>query len=196
MKLAREAVPYVVGFAIAAAAAAIFVRPLAALPLVLLLAFTLWFFRDPERQAPGDPRVLVSPADGRVIVAGGGRVSIFMNVFDVHVCRAPAAGEIVSVDRARGGFRAAFRDAASEHNERVRLVVDGAARVPFTLVAGLLARRIVCKVAAGDRVAQGQRIGLIQFGSRVDVDLPAGATASVRVGDRVVAGESPIARLV
>jgi phosphatidylserine decarboxylase len=195
MRLAREAAPYAVGFAIASVAAALLVSPLAAVPLVLLLAFTLWFFRDPERRPPDDPRLLVSPADGRVIVAGAGRLSIFMNAFNVHVCRAPAAGEVVSVDRARGGFRAAFRDAASEHNERVKIVVDGAGRVVFTLVAGLLARRIVCRVVAGDRVSQGQRIGLIQFGSRVDVHVPDGASLLVRVGDRVTAGETPVARL-
>jgi phosphatidylserine decarboxylase len=194
MKIAREAVPYAVGFAVATVAAAILVAPLAALPLALLLAFTLWFFRDPERAPPGDPTLLVSPADGKIIVAGGGRLSIFMNAFDVHVCRAPAAGQILSVERARGGFRAAFRDAASEQNERVKIVVDGSGRVAFTLVAGLLARRIVCKVAPGDRVAQGQRIGLIQFGSRVDVEVPEGAATLVRVGDRVVAGETPILR--
>jgi len=195
MSLARECGPYAVGFAIAAVVAGVLVHPLASVPLVLLLAFTLWFFRDPERSPPADPGLLVSPADGKVIVAGAGRVSIFMNVFDVHVCRSPAAGEIVSVDRARGGFLAAYRDAASEQNERVKLVVNGSARVGFTLVAGVVARRIVCKVAPGDRVARGQRIGLIQFGSRVDMDVPDGAELLVRVGDRATAGETPVARV-
>jgi phosphatidylserine decarboxylase len=187
--------PFVVGLAVAALAAALWSPWLALLP-VLLLAFTLNFFRDPERRVPGDPALILAPACGRVIVAGPSRVSIFMNVFDVHVCRSPVAGRVVSVEHTRGRFVSAYRDAASEHNERVVLVLEppsgGAVRV--TLVAGLVARRIVCRVAAGRTLTAGERIGIIRFGSRVDVDLPEGARVAVALRDRVVSGETALAR--
>jgi phosphatidylserine decarboxylase len=193
MRVDREALPFACALVLLAAAAAFF-SPWAAAAPVLLLAFTLWFFRDPDRRPPGDPGALLSPADGRIIVASAQRVSIFMNVFDVHVCRTPAAGTVAAVERVPGRFVAAFQDAASEHNERTSIVVDpGGAPVRFTLVAGLIARRIVCRVQPGRALAAGERIGLIRFGSRVDVDLPPGAAPVVRVGDRVVGGETVIA---
>jgi len=166
-----------------------------ALPGLLALAFTLWFFRDPERRTPEGAALVISPADGRIIKAGPARISVFMNVFNVHVCRAPVAGEVESADHHDGKFMAAWDDHASEHNERVAIALrDGSVRILFTLVAGLVARRIVCKVKAGQRVAAGERIGLIQFGSRVDVDLPEGSEVAVAIGDRVTAGETVIAR--
>lgn len=195
VKIAREALPFALVLAAVSLAAAWW-HPLAALPGVLLLAFVLWFFRDPERETPRQAGLIVSPADGRIIRAGPERISVFMNVFNVHVCRAPCAGRAEKVESHRGRFAAAFRDHASEHNERVSIVLaDGERRLRFTLVAGLIARRIVCKVGAGQRLEAGQRVGLIRFGSRVDVDLPPGAEVTVRRGDRVVAGETPIARL-
>jgi phosphatidylserine decarboxylase len=194
MKLDREALPFSVTL-VALAAAGAFFQPWAAAVPAVLLAFTLWFFRDPERRPPGDPAALLSPADGRIIVASARRVSVFMNVFDVHVCRSPVAGTVASVEHVPGSFLSAFRDAASEHNERTSVVVDpGGEPVRFTLVAGLIARRIVCRVGPGRALAAGERIGLIRFGSRVDVDLPPGARPVVRVGDRVVGGETVIAR--
>lgn len=163
---------------------------------VAALAFTLNFFRDPERTSAADPGALISPADGTIIRADGSRVSIFMNVFDVHVCRSPVAGRVTSVRHDAGKFFAAMKDAASEQNERTTIVVQPAhgAPVRFVLVAGLVARRIVCRVEAGRELASGERVGIIRFGSRVDVDLPEGASAAVAVGRRVIAGETVIAR--
>jgi phosphatidylserine decarboxylase len=162
----------------------------------LLLLFCLNFFRDPERKTPSDPGALISPADGRIIRADAQRISIFMNVFDVHVCRAPATGQVAAVEHVPGRFLAAMKDGASEQNERTSItLMAGGVPVRFTLVAGLIARRIVCRVRAGQALGIGDRIGIIRFGSRVDVDLPAGAAPAVAIGQRVVAGESSIARL-
>jgi phosphatidylserine decarboxylase len=196
VRIAREALPFAVVLSAVSLAAGYWVHPLAALPGALLLGFVLWFFRDPERETPREDGLLVSPADGRVIRAGPQRVSVFMNVFNVHICRAPCSGRVEKVESHRGRFAAAFHDHASEHNERTSIVLaDRERRLRFTLVAGLIARRIVCKVEVGQTLEAGQRIGLIQFGSRVDVDLPSGAEVTVSHGDRVVAGETPIARL-
>lgn len=179
--------------ALACAAA---VGPLGGLPLLVLPLFALWFFRDPERVAPADASLLVSPADGRVLAAGPKTISIFLNVFDVHVCRTPLGGTVEDVGHFPGRFCAAWRDAAAEHNERVSILVgDGVRRVRFALVAGLVARRIVCRVGPGQRLRTGERVGLIRFGSRVDVSLPDGCTVTVVAGQRVVAGQTPIARL-
>jgi len=194
MKIARESLPFVAAI-VAVGAVAWLVHPgLAALPLLALL-FTLWFFRDPERSTPEDPLLLISPADGKVIMAGPDQISIFMNVFNVHVCRAPTAGRVESVEHVPGRFMAAFKDEASSHNERSTITLaDGDRRQPFTLVAGLIARRIVCKVTPGQSLRAGERVGLIRFGSRVDVALPVDRQAAVRVGQHVLAGETVIAR--
>ena len=195
MRLDPAGRPFVL-LLVAVTVAVVFWSKLAALVPAALLLFCLNFFRDPERRPAGADDLLLSPADGRIIRADGTRVSIFMNVFDVHVCRSPAAGTVAKVERFPGRFLAAMKDDASEHNERTSIVIDGGpARVTFTLVAGLVARRIVCRVSPGQTLARGERVGIIRFGSRVDVDLPPGATALVPVGRRVVAGESPIARL-
>jgi phosphatidylserine decarboxylase len=174
-----------------------FAPSLAALVVVVLL-FTLNFFRDPERRPLEDPLAVISPADGRIIRVDALRVSIFMNVFDVHVCRSPVAGRVVSVLHEPGRFLAAMRDDASDQNERTAIVVqpDSGPPVRFVLVAGLIARRIVCRVAAGRTLSAGERVGIIRFGSRVDLYLPAGTKPTVAVGDRVVAGESIVARRV
>ena len=196
MMIDRAAWPFVSGLAAAAAIVAYWSPWAAALP-VLLLAFTLNFFRDPDRETPRDPAAVISPADGRIIRADAQRISVFMNVFDVHVCRAPVAGRVASVRHVAGDFLAAFKDEASDHNERTTIVLerpDGAA-LAFTLVAGLIARRIVCRTEAGREIAAGERIGLIRFGSRVDVDLPPGTSVAVSIGDRVVAGATVLARL-
>jgi phosphatidylserine decarboxylase len=194
MKLAREGWVPVALLALVAGGGA-WAHPAAGAALLPLVAFALWFFRDPEREQPDEDGVLLAPADGRILVASPSTVSIFMNVFDVHVCRTPIAGRVEEVTHTPGRFIAAYREAASEQNERVSIVVsDGRARVRFTLVAGLIARRIVCRVHAGQELAAGQRVGMIRFGSRVDVRLPAGASVAVVVGQRVVAGQTPIAR--
>ncbi|HEX4825026.1 MAG TPA: phosphatidylserine decarboxylase [Candidatus Polarisedimenticolaceae bacterium] len=195
MKLDPAGRPFVLALA-AVTLAASFWSLLAALATGALLVFCINFFRDPERAVPVEAGLLVSPADGRIIRTDATRISIFMNVFDVHVCRAPASGTVAEVERTPGRFLAAMKDDASEHNERTSIVVEGdGIRFRFTLVAGLIARRIVCRVAPGQTVARGERVGIIRFGSRVDVDLPDGATALVAIGDRVVSGESVLARL-
>ena len=159
--------------------------------------FAAFFFRDPERRAPGDAAAILAPADGRVTEAGPAdegepgtqRVSIFLSIFDVHINRAPAAGEVRAVRYRQGAFRAAFRKDAAERNARNELEMTterGTIRV--RQIAGVVARRIVCRVGAGDRLAPGERFGLIRFGSRTDLLLPAGVTLSVRPGDRVRGG--------
>jgi phosphatidylserine decarboxylase len=196
MKIAREALPMALVILVASAGIALWLHPLAGVAGLPLLAFVLWFFRDPERSTPIDRRALLSPADGRIIRAGPDRISVFMNVFDVHVCRAPAAGKLETVEHVSGHFFAAYKDHASEQNERMSFVLAGErCNLRFTLIAGLVARRIVCRVKAGQRLEAGQRVGLIQFGSRVDVHLPPGAEATVACGDRVRAGVTCVARL-
>ena len=197
MTLDRAGWPFVAGlgaFTLVLYAVAPFLAAVGA----VLLVFTLNFFRDPQRRPPDDPGAFLSPADGRIIRADAERISIFMNVFDVHVCRSPVAGRVTSVVHEPGRFVAAMKDEASEHNERTAIVVwtPEGNPVRFALVAGLVARRIVCRVAAGRVLAAGERVGIIRFGSRVDVDLPAGTTLAVGVGDRVVAGETVVAHRV
>jgi len=192
LRIAREAFPFATGLLLLAGAVALW-SPWASVAPLCLLAFTLYFFRDPDRKTPARPGVIVSPADGRIIRAAGGHVSVFLNLLDVHVCRAPTGGRIQSVAHVPGRFLAAFKDAASEQNERTSIVLEGEhASLSFTLVAGVLARRIVCKVAPGQCVRAGERIGLIRFGSRVDMELPPSACLEVRLGDRVIAGETVI----
>ena len=165
--------------------------------------FCAFFFRDPERRPPGDAAALLAPADGRVTEAGPAddgepgtqRVSIFLSIFDVHINRAPAAGEIQAVRYRQGAFRAAFRKDAAERNERNELeMTTERGTVRIRQIAGVVARRIVCRVRAGDRLAAGERFGLIRFGSRTDLLLPAGVTLSVRPGDRVRGGLTVIGK--
>ena len=195
MRIDPAAWPFAAVLLVATLLAAWWSPWLAIVPAALLL-FTLNFFRDPERSIPTDPALVLAPACGRIIRADASRVSIFMNVFDVHVCRSPVAGRVVSVDHANGKFLAAFRDDASEHNERVVIVVQPARGAPvrMVLVAGLVARRIICRVAPGRELAAGERIGIIRFGSRVDVDIPPGFAPAVAIGDRTVSGETAVAR--
>jgi phosphatidylserine decarboxylase len=194
MTLDRAGWPFVSGL-VALTLAVSWLTPLLSALGVVLLAFTLNFFRDPDRKTPGDPNGLVSPADGRIIRADGARISIFMNVFNVHVCRAPVGGRVTSVAHEPGRFLAAMKAEASEQNERTTIVVQPPVGPPvtFVLVAGLIARRIVCRVDAGRELVAGERVGIIRFGSRVDLDLPTGTLPAVRLGDRVVAGETIVA---
>ena len=169
-----------------------------ALPFYILAAFCLYFFRDPEREIPTGP-VAVSPADGKVVVItpenGGTRVSIFLNVFDVHVNRTPIPGRVTNVRYQEGQFLVASKEAASHSNEQNIITVEGPlGRVEFKQIAGLIARRIICYVKPGDTVAAGERVGLIKFGSRVDIQFEPGWEIAVRVGERVSAGSSVIAR--
>lgn len=163
--------------------------------------FSAFFFRDPERVVPAGPGLVVSPADGKVVQVleappgqQGTQISIFLSIFDVHVNRAPIAGRIAKVEYNPGEFLPAFDDKASLRNEQNSVTVgEGALRVTFKQIAGLIARRIVFKKRLGDEVTAGERVGLIKFGSRVDVFLPASATLRVKPGDRVTGGTSVIA---
>jgi phosphatidylserine decarboxylase len=171
-------------------------------PGLVLAAFFLWFFRDPERVIPATAGAVVSPADGKVtdvsMVEGEGgprrRISIFLSVFDVHVNRSPIAGVVREVRYQRGQFRNAMGAASAQHNEQNIVTLDGQGqRVVFKQIAGLLARRIVFTRKVGDRVQRGERVGMIKFGSRVDVILDAAANPQVKVGDRVKGGSSVLA---
>jgi phosphatidylserine decarboxylase len=179
-----------------------------AVPLLLLAAFFLWFFRDPERQIPTVPGALVSPGDGKVtdvsVVASDGtspgtcrnRISIFLSVFDVHVNRSPIAGVIREVRYQRGKFLNAMGAHSAEENEQNVVTVEGDGRtVIFKQIAGLIARRIVFSLKVGDHVACGQRVGLIKFGSRVDVLFDCDAAVQVKPGDRVKGGATILALL-
>ena len=181
----------------------------------LLVLVTIWvatFFRDPIRTTPTDPNLIVAPADGLVTMisrvpappelAGDlsgefTRVSIFMSVFDVHINRSPIAGTIRKIAYIPGKFLNADLDKASEDNERQHFLVEreDGMKIAFTQIAGLVARRIMAFVAEGDRVAAGERIGLIRFGSRVDVFLPAGTGSQILLGQRAIAGETIIGEL-
>jgi phosphatidylserine decarboxylase len=172
------------------------------LPAVLLAAFFLWFFRDPERLVPAGPGLIVSPADGLVteattIVTPQGprqRVSIFLNVFDVHVNRAPIAGVLSHVEYTRGKYLNAMNPASAEENERNVVTMHGEGiEIVFKQIAGLIARRIVFPLREGDRVDRGQRVGMIKFGSRTDLILPADAELQVKPGVRVKGASSIIA---
>jgi phosphatidylserine decarboxylase len=193
--------------AIAAAAIVFGVDWLAIIFLIVALASAL-FFRDPERTSPVIEDAVLSGADGRVCDLGEGappglpdetfrRVSVFMSPLDVHVNRAPVAGEVLAVTHTPGEFRAAYSDVASLHNERNLIVIRDAAgrRYAFVQVAGYLARRIVCRVRTRERVFAGARIGLIMFGSRFDHFLPMDYRLTVAIGDRVRAGETVIGEL-
>jgi phosphatidylserine decarboxylase len=165
--------------------------------LLLLAGFVALFFRNPRREIPSDPRVIVSPADGKVVeverVGNVTRLSIFLSIFDVHVNRSPMAGRIEAIDYKKGTFKPAFNHAASVENERNTIMVSqGSIKLVFTQIAGIVARRIVCWKKVGDTVDKGELVGLIRFGSRVDVFFPAGISATVGPGDRVRGGSTPI----
>ena len=178
--------------------------PLWGLPACLLALFFLWFFRDPERAIPASAGAVVSPADGKVTDVSSiridgvqrTRVSIFLNVFDVHVNRSPVAGVIREVRYQKGKYLNAMNPASAELNEQNAVTIEGDEQtVVFKQIAGLLARRIVSTKKVGDRVDRGERVGLIKFGSRVDVLLDATATMQIKVGDRVKGGASVLAYL-
>lgn len=211
MRIAREGWP-VIGIAagvlgLVGTVGTLAGHPASLVPLVLAVGFCLYFFRDPERSAPADERMVVSPADGKVVAvvkereervlqAPTTRVSIFMSPLDVHVNRNPVSGAVALVRHTAGKFRAAFADKASLDNERNAVMLEsGGRRYLVVQIAGALARRIVCRVRPGDRVQRGERFGMIMFGSRVDVFLPEGVEAVVRLGDRVCAGTSVIAEV-
>ncbi len=178
--------------------------PWAALLPLLLAVFVSYFFRNPARSIPEGARLVVSPADGKIVkVAGAGegaeekcQVSIFLNIFDVHVNRAPIEGELEELTYRRGRFKVASKDEASRVNEQNILTIRGpGATLVMKQIAGLIARRVVCWKKAGQKMRRGEVIGLIRFGSRVDLLLPKDANVLVHVGDRVRGGSSVIAEL-
>jgi phosphatidylserine decarboxylase len=171
---------------------------------LLLAAFFLWFFRDPERTIPSELGLIVSPGDGVVtetaaIATPAGprqRISIFLSVFNVHVNRSPIAGVLTRVHYRKGQYLNAMNPASADRNEQNAVTVQGDGyEVTFKQIAGLLARRIVFTLREGDTVARGQRVGLIKFGSRVDVLLPPEAALRVKVGDKVKGGASVLAEM-
>jgi len=206
--LHREGVRFVAIFAVATLILFLLWRPLGWLGVILTL-WCVYFFRDPARATPTRAGLVVSPADGKVVATGlvvppaelglgtaqRAKISIFMNVFDVHVNRAPAAGTVDRVIYHPGKFLNAAEDKASDENERngLRLILDDGRDLGVVQIAGLVARRIVCDVGPGRHLAAGERFGIIRFGSRLDVYLPIGIVPLVAVGQRAIAGETVLA---
>jgi phosphatidylserine decarboxylase len=202
--MVRDGYFYALGLIAASVVIAWAAGPAWAVIPILLALFFLWFFRDPERKIPDLPGAVISPADGKVtdvspVTIGEERfvrISIFLNVFNVHVNRSPIAGVIRDVRYRRGKFLNAMNQASAEENEQniVRIESEGQTIV-FKQIAGLLARRIVFNPKVGDRLERGQRIGLMKFGSRMDVLLDSNASLQVKVGDHVRGGETVLAYL-
>jgi phosphatidylserine decarboxylase len=203
--MVRDGIFYALGMLAVAGLLWWFTVPLLAIFPMLLAAFFLWFFRDPERAIPADAGLIVSPADGKVTDVSAvqlngrpcTRISIFLNVFDVHVNRSPIAGTIKEVVYKHGQFGNAMGAISAEANEQNIVTIEGdRMTVVFKQIAGLLARRIVFNGKVGDRVARGQRVGMIKFGSRTDVIFPAPAEIKIKVGDRVKGGATVLAQTV
>lgn len=188
-------------------AAALTVGYVGAVPLLLLAAFFTFFFRDPDRVSPVDELAVLSPADGRVLVAGFAdpgatppgewkQISIFLSPMDVHVNRTPVSGRVTRVDFRRGKFLPAYHHDAASSNERSEIWVDHQGQtIVFRQIVGMLARRVVCRVQPGALIQAGQRIGIMKFGSRMDIFLPPSAVLHVSVGDMVRGGETVMATL-
>ena len=202
--MVRDGYYYALGLIVAAILVGWLARPAWSLIPLLLAVFFLWFFRDPERAIPDAAGAVVSPGDGKVtdvsmVTVGGeeqARISIFLSVFDVHVNRSPIAGVVREVRYQRGKFLNAMNQASAEQNEQNIVRVEGDGQVVvFKQIAGLLARRIVFHPKVGDRLERGQRVGLIKFGSRVDVLVESTAVLQVKGGDRVRGGASGLAYL-
>jgi phosphatidylserine decarboxylase len=193
-----DGIYYALGLVAGGALTGYLTRPSLSIPFLILAVFCLWFFRDPERTIPAGP-VAVSPADGKVVAirpeGATTRVSVFLNVFDVHVNRSPIAGKITEVRYKTGKFLVASREEATTDNEQNFITVEGeGTKIVFSQITGLIARRIVCYKKAGDVVQAGERVGYIKFGSRVDVFLGPEWNIEVKEGQRVSAGSSILAR--
>jgi phosphatidylserine decarboxylase len=203
----RAGYPFIGGTAALAIAAALTVGYAGAVPLFILASFFLHFFRDPDRDSPQDPTLVLSPADGRVLVAGPAdpnatppgdwkQISIFLSPMDVHVNRTPVSGRVTKVDFRRGKFLPAYHTDAAATNERSEIWIDHDGQtVVARQVVGMLARRVVCRARVGDQVRAGDRFGIMKFGSRMDIFLPVTATITVEVGQMVRGGETVIAVL-
>jgi phosphatidylserine decarboxylase len=208
LRIHREGFPFIIGFVLATVVLFLIWNPLGWLGVVVSL-WCVWFFRDPDRVTPRRPGTLVSAADGVVCAIVSAppppelglspeprvRVSVFLNIFDVHVNRVPADGTITALNYRPGKFINASFDKASEDNERMAIAMklaDGR-DVAFVQIAGLIARRIKCDLIVGQTVTAGERFGIIRFGSRTDMYLPAGYSPTVTVGQRVFGGETVVA---
>jgi phosphatidylserine decarboxylase len=201
----RDAYRFLIPLLILVAASAFFLPWLVPL-FTLLAAFVCYFFRNPERQIPEGDHLIVSPADGKVVKIapmaasdageGGQAISIFLNIFNVHVNRSPIRGSLEKLEYMRGKFKAAYDDEASSVNEQNILTIQGKElRVVVKQIAGLIARRVICWKAQGEQLDRGELFGLIRFGSRVDVLLPPNVRILVKVGDRVKGGSSILGEL-
>jgi phosphatidylserine decarboxylase len=204
MKIDRAGYPFIAGALLPALGLALARRRGWAVPFAVLGGFFAYFFRDPDRVVPQAPGLVVSPADGKVMVAGPAdtrwsppgdwqQVTIFLSPVDVHMNRSPVGGRITRIDYRPGKFLPAYKESAND-NELNEVWIDSDGRtIVFRQVVGVLARRIVCRVAPGEEVDRGDRIGLMKFGSRMDVFLPLDMELLVSVGDRVVGGETVLA---
>ncbi len=207
LRIAPEGFPYVTAAAILTFAVYFIGKQWMALFPLMLFLYMLLFFRDPERIIPEDRDTFVSPADGKIIlirdtienVYTGEKVkqiSIFMSVFNVHVNRAPCDGRVEKVKHTPGGFRAAYTDEAELSNENIAMLLNTAyGKILVRQVAGLIARRAVCRVSPGDSLKKGQRYGIIKFGSRVDIYLPEDVQVKIVLGQKVKAGETILAAI-
>lgn len=206
MRIDPAGLPFIAGTLAPAAAAVLARRPKWALPFAAAAGFMLFFFRDPERVPLAGDHLVLAPADGRVMVAGPAepgvgppgdwqQISIFLSPLDVHVNRMPFTGRVERVEYRPGRFLAAYEPAAAAENERSEVwIVQGDRTVVARQIVGVLARRVVCRAVAGTEVRAGDRYGVMKFGSRMDVFVPASAVVDARVGDRVRAAETVLAR--
>ena len=210
MRIDRAGLPFILGALLPAAALVAFRRPGWALPLASLAGVFTFFFRDPDREVPSDaddPHMVLATADGRVVHAGPAepdaapegtwiQISIFLSPLDVHVNRTPVSGRILEIDHRPGRFLPAYRHDAAADNERSEIRIDHQGRtVVCRQVVGLLARRVVCRLVPGMDVTPGQRLGIMKFGSRMDIFLPTDSDVHVVVGEAVRGGETIVARL-
>ena len=205
MRIARESIPFIVVPTLLGIATLLFGFWYLSILFAVIVAFMVYFFRDPQRVPPSNPNLVVAPADGRVTRvapttsldnAPATLVSIFLSPFDVHINRSPIAGQVLDISYSRGKFLMATNENASSVNEQNALVIQGEkATVVCKQIAGILARRIVCWTRKGDNLALGQRFGMIKFSSRTDVILPANVTVTVKEGSRVSGGVTIIGQI-
>jgi phosphatidylserine decarboxylase len=207
MSIDRAGLPLIAAALGLTAVAALIGWPYAAGTALLVAVALALFFRDPERRSPDRAGLVLSPADGRVMVAGPAstaagfdgdwlQVSVFLSLLDVHVNRVPVSGQVTRVDYRPGRYHAAYKAEAAFENERSEIWIEDAARaVVCRQITGVLARRVVCRLRPGDRVRAGDRLGVMKFGSRMDLFLPSGTRLMTQVGDRVRAGETVLAEL-
>ena len=207
MRIDPSGWPFILGGLVLAIVALWFVHPVVGVSLLVVTAFFLFFFRDPEREVAAPPGTVISPADGRVMVAGSSttasfpaerwhQISIFLSPMDVHVNRMPVGGRVVAVKYHPGRFLPAYRSEAGELNEYTEVTVDhDGIIVVVRQIVGILARRIVCRIKEGDVVKAGDRFGVMKFGSRMDIFIPRESTMKAAVGEKVVGGVTVMAIL-